>query len=294
MPNERKRVRKAVIPAAGLGTRFLPATKAVPKELLPIVDVPTIQYIVEEVVNAGIENVVIITGRGKSSIVDHFDTYPELENKLEKDGKTELAQKLKRAGEMAQVVAVRQGQPRGLGHAVLCAKDVIGDEPFVVLLGDDLVDSEVPCTKQMVNVYEEYGKSVVALMEVADEDVSKFGICGGKEKTERILELDTMVEKPPLADAPSKLAVVGRYILTPRIFEILENTPPGKGNEIQLTDAMATLMKEEGFLGYQFEGQRYDAGDKFGFIQANIEYALKRPDVAPRLKEYLKEVVARS
>jgi len=286
----RSPVRKAVIPAAGLGTRFLPATKSVPKELLPIVDVPTIQYIVQEVVDAGIETVVLITGKGKSKIVDHFDVYPELEEKLEKEGKADLVARLRETTNMVHMVSVRQGVPRGLGHAVLCAKDVIGDEPFVVLLGDDLVDAKVPCTKQMIDVYNEHGKSVVALMEVADSDVPKFGICGGKKISNRITDINVMGEKPKLIEAPSKTAIVGRYILTPRIFDILEQTDPGKGGEIQLTDAMAKLMREEGFLGYEFEGQRYDAGDKFGFLQANIAYALKRPDIAPKLREYMRSV----
>lgn len=283
-------VRKAIIPAAGLGTRFLPATKAVPKELLPIVDIPTIQYIVQEVVDAGIETVILITGRGKTAIVDHFDIHLELENKLRREGKNELADTLQKTSNMVKMVSVRQQSPRGLGHAVLCAKDVIGNEPFAVLLGDDLVDAKVPCTKQMIDVFEKQQKSVVALMEVGDEDVSKFGICGGKRVSNRVLELDTMVEKPALEDAPSHLAIVGRYILTPEIFEILEKTDPGKGGEIQLTDAMSKLMKSQGFIGYEFEGHRYDAGDKFGYIQANIAYALKRPDIAPRLAEYLKTI----
>lgn len=283
-------IRKAVIPAAGLGTRFLPATKSVPKELLPIVDIPTIQYIVQEVVDAGIETVVLISGKGKSAIADHFDTYPELEEKLQKEGKLDLAESLRKAGAMARVVSVRQGAPRGLGHAVLCAKDVVGNEPFMVLLGDDLVDAEVPCTKQMIDIYSKYKKSVVAIMEVADDDVPKFGICGGKKLSDRVIEIDTMVEKPKLEEAPSKLAIVGRYLLTPRIFEILQNTAPGKAGEIQLTDAMSKLMKEEGFIGYLFEGNRYDAGDKFGFIQANIAYALKRPDIRPKLLEFMKSV----
>lgn len=283
-------VRKAVIPAAGLGTRFLPATKSVPKELLPIVDVPTIQYIVQEVVDAGIETVVLITGKGKSKIVDHFDVYPELEEKLDREGKSELVARLRETTNMVSMVSIRQGVPRGLGHAVLCAREVIGDEPFVVLLGDDLVDAPVPCTRQMLDVYNEHGKSVVALMEVSPDDVPKFGICGGKPLSDRILDLDRMVEKPKLAEAPSRLAIVGRYVLTPRIFEILEQTDPGKGGEIQLTDAMARLMREEGFLGYQFEGERYDAGDKFGFLQANIAYAMKRPDIAPKLLEYMRSL----
>ncbi len=289
-----KEIRKVVIPAAGLGTRFLPATKSVPKELLPIVDIPTIQYIVQEVVDAGIETVILITGKGKSRIVDHFDAYPELEEKLEKEGKKDLCEALRSTSNMVKIVSVRQGVPRGLGHAVLCAKDVIGDEPFVVLLGDDLVDAKVPCTKQMIDVYNKYHKSVVALMEVPDEDVSKFGVCAGDALSDRVIDIKKMVEKPKLQDAPSKTVIVGRYILTPRIFSILENTDPGKGGEIQLTDAMAKLMKEEGFLGYKFEGERYDAGDKFGFLQANIAYAMKRPDIAPKLMEYMKSLVSKN
>lgn len=283
-------VRKAVIPAAGLGTRFLPATKSVPKELLPIVDTPTIQYIVQEVYEAGIETVILITGKGKAAIEDHFDLNLELQNKLESEGKDELAARLKEASGMVKMVSVRQGTPRGLGHAVLCAKDVVGDEPFVVLLGDDLVDSKVPCTRQMMDVYAEYQKSVVALMEVGDEDVPKFGICGGTAVTDRVIQLNRMVEKPKLAEAPSKLAIVGRYILTPEIFEVLEKTTPGKGGEIQLTDAMSKLMQRQGFIGYRFEGDRYDAGDKFGFLQANIAYAMKKPDIAPKLLEYMKKL----
>lgn len=286
-------VRKAVIPAAGLGTRFLPATKAVPKELLPIVDTPTIQYIVQEVHTAGIETLVLITGKGKTAIVDHFDVNLELQHRLEKEGKTDLAQKLNQACSLVKIVTTRQQQPLGLGHAVLCAKDIVGDEPFAVLLGDDLVDASVPCTQQMIDVYNKYGKSVVALMEVPDLDVPKFGICGGKKIGDRIIEIDKMVEKPKFSEAPSNLAIVGRYILTPRIFEILEQTPPGKAGEIQLTDAMAQLMREEGFIGYQFQGDRYDAGDKFGFIQANIAFALKNAEIRPRLMAYMEELVSK-
>ncbi len=291
MSNTKNVVRKAVIPAAGLGTRFLPATKSVPKELLPIVDVPTIQLIVQEVVDAGIDTVILVTAKGKSKIVDHFDLFPELEEKLEREGKHDLAEKLRSTCNMVKVVSIRQGEPRGLGHAVLCTKQLVGDEPFVVLLGDDLVDAKVPCTKQMVDVYSKYQKSVVALMEVDDSDVPKFGICGGKEIEPRVVELDKMVEKPKLVDAPSKMAIVGRYILTPEIFDMLESTPPGKGGEIQLTDAMARLMKSQGFYGYRFEGKRYDAGDKFGFLQANIAYALKNPEIRPKLMDYMKSVV---
>jgi UTP--glucose-1-phosphate uridylyltransferase len=284
-------IKKAVIPAAGLGTRFLPATKAVPKEMLPIIDVPTIQYIVKEVVESGIEEIIFITSKGKDAILDHFDTYPEMEQKLEREGKTDLLNVLKETSRMAKFVAVRQPEPKGLGHAVLCAKDLVGDEPFVVLLGDDLVDASVPCTKQMIDVYQKNNKSVVALMRVANSDVPKFGICGGHATSERVYNLDTMVEKPSLEDAPSNLAIVGRYILKPSIFKYLEETTPGKGGEIQLTDAMARMMKVEGFMGYEFSGQRFDAGDKFGFLQANISYAMKRRDIGPQLKSYLKELV---
>ena len=288
------KITKAIIPAAGLGTRFLPATKAVPKELLPIVDVPTIQYIVKEAVDSGIKDVIFVTGRGKNALLDHFDSYPELEEKLAKEGKHDLLEALREAGTMVKVVSVRQPEPRGLGHAVLCAKDLIGDEPFVVLLGDDMVDSAVPCTKQMIDVFNQYQKSVVALMRVPDDEVPRFGICGGHAANDRVYQLDTMVEKPSLADAPSNLAIVGRYVLKPSIFKYLEEVKPGKGGEIQLTDAMERMMKVEGFTGYEFVGDRYDAGDKFGFIQANISYALKRRDIAPKLKAFMRDVLARS
>lgn len=284
-------VKKAVIPAAGLGTRFLPATKSVPKELLPIVDTPTIQYIVQEVYEAGIETLILVTAKGKDSILDHFDLNKDLETKLKAEGKEQLAERLNEQCGLVKIVTVRQPEPRGLGHAVLCAKDIVGDEPFAVLLGDDLVDAKVPCCKQMIDEFTHYNKAIVALMEVAEQDVSKFGICGGKAVSERSIELDKMVEKPKAEEAPSRLAIVGRYILKPRIFELLEQTKPGKGGEIQLTDAMAQLMREEGFIGYQFEGKRYDAGDKFGFIQANIAYALKNPKIRGELLEYMAEVV---
>lgn len=285
-------IKKAVIPAAGLGTRFLPATKAVPKEMLPIIDVPTIQYIVKEAMESGIEDVIFVTGRGKDSIIDHFDSYPELEQKLEKDGKDELLSLLQETRSMVKVIAIRQPEPRGLGDAVLCAKDLIGDEPFLVLLGDDLVDSAVPCSRQMIDVYAKHQKSVVALMRVPEEDVPKFGICGGNQLEERTYQLDTMVEKPSLEDAPSHLAIVGRYILKPQIFDYLESIELGKGGELQLTDAMAAMMRDDGFLGYEFTGDRYDAGDKFGFLQANLAFGLKRRDIAPKLKAYMRSVLA--
>ncbi len=287
-------IRKAVIPAAGLGTRFLPATKAVPKELLPIVDTPTVQYIVKEAVDSGIEDIIFVTGRGKNALIDHFDSYPELEDKLEKEGKYDLLAALKETSNMAKIVSVRQPEPKGLGDAVLCAKDLIGDEPFAVLLGDDLVDATVPCTKQMIDVFNKYNKSVVALMRVPDDEVPRFGICGGHSTEERVFMLDTMVEKPSLHEAPSNLAIVGRYILKPSIFKYLQETQVGKGGELQLTDAMERMMKVEGFIGYEFTGNRYDAGDKFGFIQACIAYGLKRRDIAPRLKAYMAELVGQN
>ncbi|MFN8391919.1 MAG: UTP--glucose-1-phosphate uridylyltransferase GalU [Bdellovibrionota bacterium] len=286
-----QQIRKAVIPAAGLGTRFLPATKAVPKEMLPIVDIPTIQYIVKEAVESGIEDIIFVTGRGKNAILDHFDAFPELEGKIEREGKLDLLHTLREASSMARIISVRQQEPRGLGDAVLCAKDLIGDEPFLVLLGDDLVDSSTPCSKQMIDVFQKHNKSVVALLRVPDEDVPRFGICGGHAAAERVYALDTMVEKPSLSDAPSNLAIVGRYILKPSIFSYLEEIELGKGGELQLTDAMARMMKVEGFIGYEFTGERYDAGDKFGFLQANIAYALKRREIAPRLKAYMAKVV---
>jgi UTP--glucose-1-phosphate uridylyltransferase len=285
-------VRKAVIPAAGLGTRFLPATKAVPKELLPIVDTPTIQYIVEEIALSGLKSVTLISSKGKSSIEDHFDIYPELEEKLKADQKSHLVELLNYPTQLADVISIRQGNPRGLGHAVLCAKEIVGDEPFAVLLGDDLVDSEVPCLKQMIEVYEKHKKSVVALMEVPKEDVSKFGICEGEKISERVIELSSMIEKPDPDKTSSNLAIVGRYILSPKIFKYLEQTDPGQGGEIQLTDAMSALMEDEGFLGYRFIGQRFDAGDKLGYLKANISYALKRADLGPGLKAYLQEILA--
>jgi UTP--glucose-1-phosphate uridylyltransferase len=290
--SDRLKIRKAVIPAAGLGTRFLPATKSVPKELLPIVDIPTIQYIVQEAVEAGIETVIVISSRGKGAIVDHFDTFPELEEKLKLEGKVELAEKLAAAGQMAHLVSLRQGKPLGLGHAVLCAKEVIGNEPFAVLLGDDLIDQPISCTKEMIGVFQEHKKSVVALMEVPKQKVSSFGICSGEEIGDRTIEIFDMVEKPTPEEAPSNTAIVGRYILTPRIFDLLERTKPGSGGEIQLTDAMAQLLNEEGIVGYQFAGKRYDTGDQFDFLRANLDFGLKRDELAPALKEYMRRVVA--
>ncbi|MCL4126039.1 UNVERIFIED_CONTAM: hypothetical protein GTU68_064369 [Idotea baltica] len=284
-------IKKAVIPAAGLGTRFLPATKAVAKELLPVIDIPTIQYIVKEAVDSGIEDIIIITSRGKSAIVDHFDMYPELEDKLEAQGKTDLLEALREASSMANIVSRRQPKANGLGEAVLCAKELIGDEPFMVLLGDDLVDSSIPCARQMMDVYDAHDKSVVALMRVDEEAVDDYGIVGGHQVEDRIYQLDTMMEKPNLAEAPSNLAIIGRYILKPEIFSYLEKTKPDENGELQLTDAMERMMKVEGFYGYEFVGDRYDTGDKFGLLQANIALGLKRRDIAPRLKAYLRQIM---
>jgi UTP--glucose-1-phosphate uridylyltransferase len=282
-------VRKAVIPAAGLGTRFLPATKAVPKELLPIVDTPTIQYIVEEAVAAGVRDVILVVARGKDSIVDHFDVAKELESQLERSGKTALRDQIRDIARMANVVTIRQQEPLGLGHAVLCAKDVVGDEPFVVMLGDDMIDATVPGTKQLADCYARHGLGTIALMEVPPEETSMYGIAAGRMLDDRTMRIDRLVEKPK-KDPPSNMAVIGRYVLPPRVFEILEGVTPGVGGEIQLTDALAVLAREEGLLGYRFEGQRYDAGDRVGYLKANVAYALKRGELRDQLLPWLREV----
>jgi UTP--glucose-1-phosphate uridylyltransferase len=285
-----KKIRKAVIPAAGLGTRFLPATKAVPKELLPIVDTPTIQYIVAEAVAAGVRDVILICARGKDSIVDHFDLAAELEAHLERTGKHELRKQMRDIARMANVVTIRQQEPLGLGHAVLCAKNLVGDEPFVVMLGDDIIDANVPGTKQLADCWERHGLGTIALMEVPREETSLYGIAAGRAIDDRTVRIERIVEKPK-HDPPSNLAVIGRYVLPPRVFEILESVTPGVGGEIQLTDALAVLAREEGLLGHRFEGERYDAGDRFGYLKANIMYALKRPELAGPLRELMKEIV---
>ncbi len=285
-----KPIRKAVIPAAGLGTRFLPATKAVPKELLPIVDTPTIQYIVEEAVAAGVRDVILVCARGKDSIVDHFDIAAELEANLERTGKTALRQEMRRIAQMARVVTVRQQEPLGLGHAVLCAKALVGDEPFVVMLGDDIIDARVPATRQLADCWEKHGMGTIALMEVPPEETSMYGIAAGTAIDARTTRIDRLVEKPK-QNPPSNLAVIGRYVLPPRIFELLEQVKPGVGGEIQLTDALAMLAREEGLLGYRFEGQRYDAGDRLGYLKANFAYAMKRPELAGPLRQYLQELL---
>jgi UTP--glucose-1-phosphate uridylyltransferase len=283
-------IRKAVIPAAGLGTRFLPATKAVAKELLPIVDTPTIQYIVAEAVAAGVRDVIIVNAKGKETIVDHFDVAKELETFLEEKGKTAQRDEIRAIAKMANVISVRQQEPLGLGHAVLCAKDVVGDEPFIVLLGDDIIDARVPGAKQLADCYARHGLATIALMEVPPEETKMYGIAAGRSLDDRTIRIEQMIEKPK-KDPPSNLAVIGRYVLPPRIFEVLEGVQPGVGGEIQLTDALAVLAREEGLLGYRFEGDRYDAGDRFGYLKANVAFALKRPELRPPLLAWLREVV---
>jgi UTP--glucose-1-phosphate uridylyltransferase len=282
------KVRKAVIPVAGLGTRFLPATKTVPKELLPIVDVPSIQYVVQEAVDAGIEEIIFLTGRGKDSIEDHFDDAPELEQVLTDRGLTEMVKMLRRIAEMTEVVSVRQKKPLGLGHAVLCARDLVGDEPFAVMLADDLIDSDVPCIRQRLEIFQDRNESVVALMEVPDTEVHQYGVIKGNVIKERLYQIEATVEKPLAKDAPSRMAIIGRYVLRAEIFSILQKLPPGKGGEIQLTDGLAQLVRERKVFGCEFLGDRYDIGDKFGFVRATVAYALKRPDLKDKVLEYLK------
>ncbi len=285
------KVRKAVIPVAGLGTRFLPATKTVPKELLPIVDIPSIQYVVQEAVEAGIEEIIFVTGRGKDGIEDHFDEAPELEQVLAERGQDESVAMLRRIAEMIEVVSVRQKKPLGLGHAVLCAQDLVGDEPFAVMLADDLIDSEVPCIRQLLEIFEEKKESVIALMEVAKSEVHRYGVIRGKEIKKRLYEVEATVEKPPVKEAPSRMAIIGRYILRPEIFSILQKLPPGKGGEIQLTDGLSQLVRERKMFGCEFLGERYDIGDKFGFVRATVAYALKRADLRDKVIEYLKSTI---
>jgi len=291
------RVKKAVLPAAGFGTRFLPATKAVPKELLPIVDKPTIQYIMEEVVHSGIEEVILITGREKGSIEDHFDTSAELENHLRKKGRHDLLKIVQEVSEMVTLVSVRQKEPLGLGHAVLCAKKAVGNEPFAVLLGDDLIDASVPCVRQMIDIYEELnrgvnpsapGSALIAIQRVPRTEAHLYGIIKGKKIKDRVYRIEDMVEKPEKGKAPSNLAIIGRYILPPEIFEILENIRPDRKGEIQLTNGLRELNRRAPVFGYEFFGDRYDAGDKLGYLEANIAFALKHPELGPKLRRYLK------
>jgi len=281
-------VKKAVIPAAGLGTRFLPVTKAVPKELLPIVDKPSIQYIVEEAVAAGIEEAIFVLSSGKDAILDHFDYIYEIQETLRQRGNEELLKRVERLHDLVSIVSVRQKRPLGLGHAILTAKDVVGAEPFAVMLGDDLVDAEVPCIKQMMNVFARTHTAVVAVMRVPKADVHRYGIVKGSAAGPRMLHVEEMVEKPPVDEAPSDLAIIGRYILPPDIFPILERTLPGRGGEIQITDALSTLAKEKGVIAYEFEGDRYDAGDQLGFLKANVVFGLRQREIGPRLEKFLR------
>ena len=283
-----KNIKKAIIPAAGLGTRFLPATKAQAKEMLPIVDKPTLQYIIEEAIESGIEEILIVTGRNKKSIEDHFDRSVELELELEQKGKTAMLEMVQDISNMVNIHYIRQKEPKGLGHAIHCAKSFIGDEPFAVLLGDDIVDAETPCLKQMIDAYDEYKTTVLGVQEVAIENVDKYGILDVKHIEDRVCKVKDMVEKPNVEDAPSNIAILGRYIITPAIFDILENQEPGKGGEIQLTDALKTLANHEAIYAYDFEGRRYDVGDKLGFLEATVDFALKRPELRDGLIEFLK------
>lgn len=285
-----QRVRKAVFPAAGLGTRFLPATKASPKEMLPLVDKPLIQYVVEEAVASGIESIVIVTGRGKSAIEDHFDISYELEKLLEERGKTDELKAMRAIAHLASVGYVRQREALGLGHAVLQARDLVGNEPFAVMLSDDIIDSQTPALKQLLNVYEKYDAPVVAVFEVEGQAISRFGVVDAEQVEAGVYKIRDMVEKPPVADAPSNLAIIGRYILTPDIFDEIENTRPGAVGEIQITDAMRSLLKKRPFYAVRFEGTRYDAGDKLGFLMATVQFALKHPELGPEFTEYLRSL----
>jgi UTP--glucose-1-phosphate uridylyltransferase len=289
-----QKVRKAIIPAAGLGTRFLPATKAQPKEMLPIVDKPTIQYIIEEAVASGIEDIIIVTGRGKRAIEDHFDKSYELEETLAKKGKYEQLEEVQGISKLANIHYIRQKEPLGLGHAISCASRFIGDEPFAVLLGDDIVHSpEKPCLKQLIDVYERYNSSVIGVQEVPEQDVSKYGVISINQNgiEEGVYHINDLVEKPNKEEAPSNYAIMGRYVLRPEIFDILENLAPGAGNEIQLTDAIKKLNELQMVVGYEFLGERHDVGDKFGFIKATLDFALEREDLKGQVMEYLESLV---
>ena len=287
-----KKIRKAIIPAAGLGTRFLPATKAQPKEMLPIVDKPTLQYIIEEAIESGIEEILIITGRNKKSIEDHFDRSVELELELEHKGKVEMLEMVKSISNMVDIHFIRQKEPKGLGHAIYCAKSFVGNEPFAVMLGDDIVyNEEKPCLRQLMDCYDEYKTSVLGVQTVLDGDVDKYGIVDGLKIEGNVTKVKGLVEKPSVDEAPGNMAILGRYIITPSIFEILERTKPGKGGEIQLTDALLELMSEEAIYAYNFEGRRYDVGDKLGFLEATVEYALRKPELKDAFIEYLKSIL---
>jgi UTP--glucose-1-phosphate uridylyltransferase len=285
----KQKIRKAVFPAAGLGTRFLPATKASPKEMLPLVDKPLIQYVIEEAVNSGVESILIVTGRDKSAIEDHFDISFELENVLQERGKTDMFQLVRDVSELCRISYTRQKQALGLGHAIYQAKDFAENEPFAVLLADDIVDSEIPALKQMTAVFEKYQSPVIATMQVPGEAISRFGVIDAEEIEPNVFKINDMVEKPKFADAPSDLAIIGRYILTPDVFDAIERTEKGSGGEIQITDAMRLMLKEgKPFYAVKLDGTRHDAGDKLGFLIATVEFALKRNDLGEDFREYLK------
>jgi UTP--glucose-1-phosphate uridylyltransferase len=285
-------IRKAVFPAAGLGTRFLPATKAQPKEMLPLVDKPIIQYVIEEAVASGITSIIIVTGKGKNAIEDHFDVSKELERLLEERGKTDLLEQVRSISNLINISYVRQGESLGLGHAVLMAKDLVGDEPFAVMLGDDIIDSAVPCMKQMVDVFGRHGGPVIAVQQVPKSEISAYGVIDGvpEPNADRVYRIKDLVEKPRAEEAPSDLAIIGRYILTPDVFKELEKTPRDKGGEIQLTNGLRQLSRQRSLFGYRFEGRRHDAGNKLGFLKATVEFALKRPDLGGPFREYLKSL----
>jgi UTP--glucose-1-phosphate uridylyltransferase len=293
MTEKPKRVRKAVLPAAGLGTRFLPATKAQPKEMLTVVDKPLIQYVVEECVASGIENIIIVTGRGKNAIEDHFDSSPELETFLESKGKTELVELVREVGNMVHFSYTRQKEPLGLGHAVLVAKELVGNEPFAVLLGDVIIPGLHPATRELVEVYEATGKGVIAVEQVPREKTGLYGIVDVEPVNDsrwgkKLTNISDLVEKPSPAEAPSTLAITGRYLLPPEIFDCLERTKPGRGGEIQLTDGMRLLAQEHGLLAYEYQGKTYDAGDKLGFLKATVEIGLENPEFGAEFREYLR------
>ena len=287
-----KVVKKAVIPAAGLGTRFLPATKAQPKEMLPIVDKPTLQYIIEEAVASGVEEILIITGRNKKSIEDHFDKSVELELELENKGKTDLLEIVRGISNMVNIHYIRQKEPKGLGDAIYCARYFIGDEPFAIMLGDDMVDNGQgpPCLKQLIDAYEAHNASILGVQEVDKENTDKYGIIDGQKLSDNIYKVKALVEKPDPDQAPSNVAILGRYIITPQIFDILGQIPPGKNGEIQLTDALEILKDKEDMYAYVFEGRRYDLGDKLGFLQATVDAALKKPELRDEFLRYLNQV----
>ena len=285
-------IRKAVIPAAGLGTRFLPATKAQPKEMLPIIDTPTIQYVVQEAVDAGIEDILIISGKGKRTIEDHFDRNYELESRLSEKNEEHFYNEMVRIADMANIHFIRQKEMNGLGDAVYHARNHVGDEPFAVLLGDTIVSSVIPVTQQLIDTYEQYRCTVIAVEEVPEDKVDRYGIVGGKKMSNTIMELNELVEKPAVGKAPSNLAIAGRYILTPEIFRALEQTPRGKGNEVQLTDALHLLMKKEMLVSNMIEGKRYDIGNKLDFLKTTVEFALKREEFAEDFLAFMKEIIA--